>query len=208
MITLSNGLQTLKDGAIEFGPSGLMATRRGIRKNIPTHHMHMIHDQSVVGLNATGNQSIFGRSFVLDGSRLYRYEMVVLMTKSTGATSSQFQTGFGGTAVINKMTRCGDGVLLSSAADINTSNNVTPFMIFATESNLMINTGYDTPTTLAIQKFMWREQGLIEITTGGTLIPQYSLSVAPGGNFTTQPGSYFSIFPLAESGTRTQGVII
>ena len=38
---------------------------------------------------------------------------------------------------------------------------------------------------------------------GGTFIPQYQLSAAPGGAYTTQIGSYFKLSPLGVSGSNT-----
>ena len=46
-------------------------------------------------------------------------------------------------------------------------------------------------------------RGTVSIATGGTFIPQYSLSAAPGGAYTTQLGSYFLIYPLGASGSNT-----
>ena len=45
-------------------------------------------------------------------------------------------------------------------------------------------------------------KGTMSIGTGGTIIPQYALSAAPGGAYTTQIGSYFKAWPIGASGTN------
>ena len=42
----------------------------------------------------------------------------------------------------------------------------------------------------------------LSVNAGGTFIPQYSLSAAPGGAYTSQPGSYFLIYPVGASGAN------
>ena len=44
--------------------------------------------------------------------------------------------------------------------------------------------------------------GVLSVNTGGTLIPQYSLSAAPGGAYTTAAGSYMLIYPIGASGSN------
>lgn len=41
------------------------------------------------------------------------------------------------------------------------------------------------------------------INVVGTFVPQYSLSAAPGGAYSTQAGSYFKIAALSPSGANT-----
>jgi hypothetical protein len=51
--------------------------------------------------------------------------------------------------------------------------------------------------TTAVQTLIISVQGTVAVTTGGTFIPQYSLSAAPGGAYTAQIGSRFKISPVA-----------
>jgi hypothetical protein len=46
-------------------------------------------------------------------------------------------------------------------------------------------------------------KGTVSINTGGTFIPQYTLSAAPGGAYSTQAGSYIRIAPIGASGSNT-----
>jgi hypothetical protein len=45
--------------------------------------------------------------------------------------------------------------------------------------------------------------GTVSVNAGGTFIPQYTLSTAPGGAYTTAIGSYLSIWPIGAAGANT-----
>ena len=59
-----------------------------------------------------------------------------------------------------------------------------------------------TTSTAAVNWFVFI-RGTVSVNAGGTFIPQYTLSAAPGGAYSTQPGSYFKISPLGASGSNT-----
>jgi hypothetical protein len=46
-------------------------------------------------------------------------------------------------------------------------------------------------------------EGTISVDVGGTFIPQYKLSAAPGGAYSTNVNSWFSIYPIGTSGSNT-----
>jgi hypothetical protein len=46
-------------------------------------------------------------------------------------------------------------------------------------------------------------KGTVSVSGGGTFTPQYILSAAPGGAYSTVAGSYFLIYPISESGSNT-----
>jgi hypothetical protein len=50
---------------------------------------------------------------------------------------------------------------------------------------------------------MFVVKGVVSINAGGTFIPQYTLSAAPGGAYSTAAGSYIRINPLSASGANT-----
>jgi hypothetical protein len=47
-----------------------------------------------------------------------------------------------------------------------------------------------------------RVAGTVSVNVGGTFIPQYTLSAAPGGAYTTTAGSYVLIYPIGASGAN------
>jgi len=44
-------------------------------------------------------------------------------------------------------------------------------------------------------------KGTVSINAGGTFIPQYTLSAAPGGAYSTVAGSFIRIAPIGASGS-------
>ena len=59
-----------------------------------------------------------------------------------------------------------------------------------------------SPSTSATNSFMMTYKGTVSINAGGTFIPQYTLSAAPGGAYSTTAGSYFLIYPIGASGAN------
>ena len=57
--------------------------------------------------------------------------------------------------------------------------------------------------TAATHNCYFTLKGTVSIANGGTFIPQYVLSAAPGGAYTTQAGSYVKISALSASGANT-----
>jgi hypothetical protein len=45
--------------------------------------------------------------------------------------------------------------------------------------------------------------GIVSCNAAGTLIPQYTLSAAPGGAYTTDANSIIRIWPIGASGSNT-----
>ena len=68
------------------------------------------------------------------------------------------------------------------------------------------NTASSSPVTAANSSatvyWSFILKGTVSVNAGGTFIPQYTLSAAPGGAYTTQAGSYMKISPLAASGAN------
>jgi hypothetical protein len=58
-------------------------------------------------------------------------------------------------------------------------------------------------TTTATCSIIYLAKGTVSINAGGTFIPQYTLSAAPGGAYSTIAGSYIRINPLSASGAAT-----
>ena len=151
------------------------------------------------GSNATGAQSLFGVGVTLAGSTVYEFEMVVGMIKSAGTTSHTIAIGFGGTATLNNI-----GYFLCGSFDNTTAGEVQKavtgdFGFVTTSASTVITGAFTTAACRAYHVF----KGTISINAGGTLIPQYALSAAPGGAWTVQAGSYVKISAISASGANT-----
>lgn len=173
------------------GNSGLLTG--AVRGNSPGLYQNSQYyrlNTAVAGTNTTTAQSIFGVAPTLTAATQYEFEAVVILNKTAGTTSHTIGISFGGTATINNIggltyTAWGSGLVLDGTALVSTTN--TAFTVSITSAAV---------THGIIIK------GTVSINTGGTFIPQYTLSAAPGGAYSTQPGSFIKISALGASGSN------
>lgn len=149
---------------------------------------------TLAGANVTTAQDIFALDVTLEANTVYEYEIFFSMSKSAGITSHTISVGYGGTATINNIQR---NLLSASVVNPATTTGATD----ANGYTLSAAQRLVTPaiTTAAIN-FWYREIGTVSISAGGTFIPQYQLSAAPGGAYTANLGSYFKLRRLGASG--------
>ena len=146
------------------------------------------------GANATGAQSLFGVGVTLVGSTQYEFEVNVLLTKSAGTTAHSIAFGFGGTATLNNIS-------YTSVANVATAVSVSNAAIYGYTTASASQVTQATSTASIVAPIIIK--GTVSINAGGTFIPQYTLSAAPGGAYTTTAGSYMKISPLSASGSAT-----
>jgi hypothetical protein len=149
-----------------------------------------------VGSNASGAQSIFGVGVTLSASTVYEFELAFGISKSTGTTSHNFGYNFGGTATLNNI-----GFLVLGAAQ---SSSFGPLAGASTMVEQWSTTATNTNTVAGITSAAYYHsatiKGTVSVNAGGTFIPNYQCSAAPGGAYTTSLGSYIKIYPLGASG--------
>jgi len=180
--------------ALYFTPT---STQRGV---IPGQQMFALNT-SVVGLNATGNQSVFGVGVTLASSTTYAFESNFTIIKTAGSAPHFLNFGFGGTATTNWI----NYNLISSFnngtwGSLNATGSSSPYTGIINNTTAMTAMTASTTTVTVILNPLVK--GMIYITSGGTFIPQYSLSAAPGGAYTTQAGSYFLIYPVSSGSSN------
>jgi hypothetical protein len=185
-------------GNIEYSSPIFTGTTIGTQRGIvPTQQYYRLNT-ALVGSNVSTAQSIFGVGVTLSASTVYEFEMIVAVSKSAGTTSHTFGVGFGGTASINNI-----GYRLNVQNPSGTSFTVVAIadyeMFIQTASNTTI-TGAQTSANLFLS---FVTKGTVSVSAGGTFIPQYTLSAAPGGAYTTAIGSYIRIAPIGASGSNT-----
>ena len=180
------------DGRVPyFTPLG---TQRGV---IPGMQYYRL-DSGLAGSNVNTAQNIFGVGCTLSANTVYYYEHFYALTKTAGTTSHNLSYGFGGTATTNNIlwynhyTNAGISGALSNA----TATHAIGATIVTTGA-----AGTNSITTASIV-FIHKGFGTVSIANGGTFIPQYTLSAAPGGAYTTAAGSYFLIYPIGASGSN------
>ena len=186
-------------GQIEYSSPIFAATPIGTQRGIvPTQQYYRLN-ADLNGSNATGAQSIFNVGVTLSASTVYEFEYSAILTKIAGTTSHTFSIGFGGTATLNNLIYVG--------TTANKDGSVPPFItttsLNAIASNSTANLTLVSGITSATESIFLAIKGTVSINAGGTFIPQYTLSAAPGGAYSTLTGSYIRINPLSASGAAT-----
>jgi len=184
-------------GQIEYSSPIIAATPIGTQRGIvPTQQYYRLN-ADLVGANVTTAQSIFGVGVTLSASTVYEFEINFTMTRTAGTTVHTVSTGFGGTATNNNI-----------YYSVNQNDTAGTFGARILNSAFFaINTASATVITgslnVANQILIVILKGTVSVNAGGTFIPQYTLSAAPGGAYSTAAGSYIRINPLSASGSAT-----
>jgi hypothetical protein len=186
-------------GQIEYTSPIFAATPIGTQRGIvPTQQYYRLN-ADYVGSNASGAQSLFGVGVTLSASTVYEFELVFGISKSAGTTSHNFGYNFGGTATLNNI-----GFLVLGAAQ---SSGFAPLSGSATMTGQWSTTAANTNTVSGITSAAFYHlttiKGTVSVNAGGTFIPNYQCSSAPGGAYSTVAGSYIRINPLSASGAAT-----
>ena len=154
-------------------------------------------NSDLVGANATGAQSLYGVGVTLAASTVYEFELVFVLSKTAGVTSHTLALGFGGTATVNNILT--QTVQNWSATTPNGASS-GPYTGFNTSATALVFTNAQTSAANSV----WlTAKGTVSINAGGTFIPQYTLSAAPGGAYSTLAGSYIKIYPVGAAGANT-----
>jgi len=185
-------------GQIEYTSPIFAATPIGTQRGIvPTQQYYRL-DSAFVGSNVATAQSIFNVGCTLSASTVYEFEIVSAFSKTAGTTSHTFATNFGGTATLNNIAYHNIGK--SNATSLVTISTSDTVQVFGQTASAVVITGAISTATFTMIVVM---KGTVSINAGGTFIPQYTLSAAPGGAYSTQIGSYIRINPLSASGAAT-----
>lgn len=198
--TSGTSLTTALAGAMEYDGNTLMFTPKGTQRGlVPGMQLYCLNT-AYAGANSTATQSIFGltNGVTLSNSTMYGFEMSATLLKTAGTTSHTFRTLFGGTATLNH--------ILYDARVNCTPNVIGTYSASSNQQGVTANVATVITTTGALTSAntYWTGlvKGVVSIATGGTFHPQYSLSAAPGGAYTTQVGSYFAIWPIGAAGSN------
>jgi len=196
LLTSGTNLTSATAGAIEYDGKVVYGTPIGTQRGIvPTQQYYRL-DSALAGSNVATAQSIFNVGVTLSSSTVYEIEMVVAFNKSAGATSHTFSIGFAGTATVNNM-------MYEAVATSNATSYATSTASFLQTIQTPVSSQIFGAVASATYFNMIVVKGTVSINAGGTFIPQYSLSAAPGGAYSTAAGSYIRINPLSASGAAT-----
>lgn len=194
-ITLAAGtnLTTASAGKVEFDGDCLYFTPSGAERGIvPAEQAYIYTSTTLAGADSTSAQNVFGVGCDLSVATTYEFEGLYRMSKSAGSTSHTIGVGF------NTSGGLGFSTFIYT---VEVFNNTTSFASIGAISGVtLVSTANGTVTgaianansfvTIRVRGFATTQ------ATPGKLIPQYTLSAAPGGAYTVQAGSYFKIWPV------------
>ena len=182
-------------GSVEFDGKVFYATAQGTQRGVIPGAQFFRLESNLVGLNATGAQNVFGVSVTLSTSTVYAFEAMYYFNKTAGTTSHTLGIGYGGSATLNSILWNSVGVDGSATLPTRSTPGLAANAA-ATNQTITGATASAAATTFANIK------GIVSINGGGTFTPQYTLSAAPGGAYSTMANSYFLIYPIGASGAN------
>lgn len=193
----AQALGTPAAGEFEYDGKVPYFTPLGIQRGVVPGMQYYALNSALVGANATGAQNLLGVGVTLSGSTQYAFEAVYALSKTAGTTAHNFNILFGGTATYNSV-----NFMFTRSASITSFTDVTAYQQMAGYIQTQNATTLITGSSGASVYITVTTKGIVSINAGGTLIPQYSLSAAPGGAWTTAAGSYFLIYPISAAGSN------
>ena len=191
-------LTSANAGSVEYDGKVFYGTPQGTQRGVIPGAQFFRLNADLVGTQATTAQNAFGVGVTLSSSTIYAFQYIAVFSKTAGTTSHAFSILFGGTATLNNIMYGGSSNNVGGAwpAGQNSAANS-----FSTNSASALQ--FAGGVTSANRFFEVFAQGTVSVNAGGTFIPQYILSAAPGGAYSTVAGSYFLIYPISASGANT-----
>ena len=191
-------------GAFDYDGKVFYATPQGTQRGVVPGAQFFRLDANLAGANVNTAQNMLGVGVTLSASTVYAFEIVFNINRTAGTTSHTVGISFGGTATINNTSYFINGFSNASTGAVNN------FQIYGTPATGHVigliqtasNTTVTSATAAANEAVALTLKGTVSINAGGTFIPQYTCSAAPGGAFTTQAGSYMMIYPIGASGAN------
>ena len=194
IILNSTVLGTATPGELEYDGKVPYFTPQGTQRGVVPGMQLYAPWVGVTGANATGAQSLFGVGATLSSNTSYIFEMAFYLSKSAGTTSHTVSLTFGGTVtaatgMFYQIVPTSNGTLTTNAV-LGNFTSAFPFVV----------TGAITTAAYSIAGVC---RGKINVSVGGTWIPQYSLSAAPGGAYNSPSGyGYVLVYPIGTNGSN------
>jgi hypothetical protein len=193
----SLALTTASSGLLEYDGKVPYFTPQGLQRGVVPGMQYYRLNSTRVGANVNTAQSFLGVGVTLSSGTVYEFEAMIALSKSAGTTSNNFALLYGGTATLNNL---GYFAQFKYNASFSSVPSTDSFSVF---SNTAASTTVLTGIAAAAGAIALNIRGTVSVNAGGTFIPQYILSAAPGGAWTTAIGSYFLIYPIGEAGSNT-----
>lgn len=121
-------------------------------------------------------------TITLPGSTTWLFEGILRTSRAAGANSHTTGLLFGGTATLTSIDYFGEAM----TGDANALVAIQGF--WATAATSLVLKAASTSTT---EQSLFKVKGVVRINAGGTFIPQFIYTVAPGGAPTILRGTFF-----------------
>jgi len=126
----------------------------------------------------------------------YYFEGILRTSRAAGSTSHTTSLLFGGTATLTS-------ILYRAYA--NTTDVVTNAAVNQTAAEVATATVVKAASTSTTEQIEVEVRGIVRINAGGTFIPQFQYSAAPGGAPTILANTYFKMQPVGSKTVTTAG---
>lgn len=197
-ITSGTNLTTAAAGAMEYDGKVIYSTPNASNRGVSPSVHYMALTADFTGTNVNTAQKIFNGStngaITLPGATSYEMEMVAHI-HTTGTTSHTIGISFGGTATL---TSIGYQVTVTNAATEVLGSSQTLWVTVATNTVLTTATATATHHSIMVK-------GVVRVNAGGTFIPQYQWSAAPGVAGVTLANSYIKLTPIGSNTVASVG---
>jgi hypothetical protein len=201
-LTFQSGtnLSTATAGAFEY--DGKLFYSTPVSRGVSPSMMFYRLNSNLAGANVNTAQLIFGVGATLESSTVYAFELIVTFAKTVGGTSHSFFVGFdGGSATFNNFFTNNISTVIQAAPPTNT--NAALGNTYGGVTNSAAEFSWITGIAGATRTLVLYFFGTLSIANGGTFLPRYRMSAAPGGAYSTLAGSYMAIWPIGASGANT-----
>lgn len=182
-LKLSNGVMVGKSFDMDYGV-------------VPVAQYYALNSD-YAGANVNTVQSLFGVGVNLAANTIYEFEMQFVLLKTAGAVSHTisllFNIGSGSINNINYM------LLSGFNANPTTALNAPTYHAYFQTATANVISAATTTTTVNYRALI---KGTVSVGTAGKWTPQYQLSAAPGGAYSTLAGGFIKIYPVGASGAN------
>lgn len=126
-----------------------------------------------------------GSSITVKANTAYRFRGTLIITRTAGTTAHTTSLLFGGTAAVGNILY---SFISNSGLDVLGLNNRT-----GGSAVVAIAVQVKASDSVATEQIAINVEGIVRITTGGTFIPQFQYSAAPGGVPTIGVNTFFEM---------------
>jgi hypothetical protein len=182
-------------GAMSYDGRVFYATPQDAERGLVVTEQVFVLNGNYTLVDQTALQSMFGKSVSLSSNTRYAYRLLGVVYKTTNNISLQYATQ-------------GNVVLASHSYQTTTTASSTLATI-STPSVLrnVLTTGYGTAVTVSAALngtgyYSLTVNGVLDVTTGGTWIPEIGFTGSPGAGSYTAASSSIEVWPIGPSGAN------